>query len=397
MIEYQARFFLFIVPVFRFFLFPFFLIARYPLPSHTIPFFFITQCRLLQTAELLQKQPLYSPKRNSVNALVTGAGGFLGLYLVEQLVARGVSVCALCRGSYPQLDVLGVRTVQADIRDREKTVAALRGVDVVFHTAAIAGIWGPWELFYGINTLGTRHVIEGCRRHGVSRLVYTSSPSVTFDGTDQEGVDESVSYPSRWLCHYPHTKALAEQEVLAANGAGGLLTCALRPHLIWGPRDRHLIPRLLDRARRGRLRRVGDGTNRIDMVYVENAAAAHLQAADALTPGSTVAGRAYFVSQGQPVNCWQWIDEILALAGLPPVQKSISLSTAWKIGATFEAIYRLGCLKSEPPMTRFLAAQLATSHYFDITRARHDFGYQPKISTAEGMRRLEAELSRRKP
>jgi len=328
-----------------------------------------------------------------VNALVTGAGGFLGLYIVERLLAGGHQVRALCRGSYPELDALGVETFRADLRDREATIAACRGIDCVFHVAALAGIGVLWKPYYQVNTLGTRHVVEGCRRHGVRRLVYTSSPSVTFGGTDQEGVDESAPYPTRWLSHYPHTKALAEQHVLQSNGSGGLLTCALRPHLIWGPRDRQLVPRLLRRARAGRLRRVGGGTNLVDMVYVENAAEAHLLAAEALVPGSPVAGRAYFLSQGEPVNCWQWIDEILGLAGLPPVEKSISLSAAWKIGAAFEAVYKLLHLKGEPPMTRFLAAQLATSHYFDIGRARKDLGYEPKIATAEGMRRLGAVLS----
>ena len=327
-----------------------------------------------------------------MKALVTGAGGFLGLYVVEQLVARGDRVRAFCRGSYPALESLGVETCQADLRDREATVAACRGVDVVFHVAGIAGVGGSWKLYHGINTLGTRHVVEGCRRHGVGRLVYTSSPSVTFDGTDQKGVDESAPYPADWLSHYPHSKALAEQHVLEANGTDGLSTCSLRPHLIWGPRDRHLIPRLLARARSGRLRRVGDGRNLVDMVYVDNAAQAHLQAADVLEPGSPVAGGAYFISQGEPVNCWEWIDQILSLGGLPPVDKSISLSAAWKIGATLEVVYRLLCLKAEPPMTRFVAAQLATSHYFDITRAREDFGYEPTVSIEEGMRRLAVEL-----
>jgi nucleoside-diphosphate-sugar epimerase len=262
----------------------------------------------------------------------------------------------------------------------------------VFHTAAVAGIGFDWDSFYGINTLGTHNVVAGCLEHGVRRLVFSSSPSVTFDGSDQRGVDESAPYPKRWLCHYQHTKALAERHVLRSNGREGLLTCSLRPHLIWGPRDQHLIPRLLDRARRGRLRRVGDGTNLIDMIYVENAAEAHLLAADALVEGSPVCGRAYFLSQGEPVNCWQWIDEILALVDLPPVGKSISLPAAWRLGATLEGVYRLCRLRGEPPMTRFLAAQLATSHYFDIGRARKDFGYQPRVSTSEGMERLRCSL-----
>lgn len=319
--------------------------------------------------------------------IVTGANGFLGLYLVEQLTRLGLPVRAVCRRSNPDLEATGAELFFADVTDRQAMLAACAGGQVVYHAAAVAGIWGKWEHFHQTNTLGTLHVIEGCRAHRVPKLVYTSSPSVTFDGIDQCGVDESAPYPETWLCHYPHSKALAEQAVLAAN-ADDLLTCSLRPHLIWGPRDRHLIPRLIQRARSGQLRRVGNGENLVDMIYVENAAAAHIQAAEALAPGAAVAGKAYFISQGEPVNCWQWIDEILALAGLPPLNKSISRAAAWRIGAVLEGVYRLAGIQSEPRMTRFLAAQLATSHYFDISAARRDFGYQPTISTAEGMQRL---------
>ncbi len=326
----------------------------------------------------------------SVKTLVTGAGGFLGRYVVEQLVARGDSVRAMCRAPGSPFDALGVETVTADLRDRTAVVAACRGVDTVFHVGGIAGTAGPWREFFEINVLGTRHVVEGCLAHGVARLVYTSSPSVTFDGRDQRGVDESTPYPKHWLCHYAHTKALGEQAVLAANGASGLAACSLRPHLIWGPRDRHLIPHLLECARRGRVFRVGNGANLIDTVYVENAAAAHLLAADALAPGSAVAGRAYFISQGEPVRCWAWIDELLQMAGMPPVEKSLSFSTAWTFGAACEFIYAMLRRKDEPPMSRFAARQMVASHYFDISRARRDFGYEPKISMAEGMRRLAA-------
>lgn len=329
-----------------------------------------------------------------MKALVTGAGGFLGSYLVEQLSARGHKVRTLCRGGHAGLDAPGVEAVRADLRDREAVIEACRGMDCVFHSAAVPGIWGPWKLFYEVNYLGTVHVVEGCRRHGVGRMVFTSSPSVTFDGADQRRVDESVPYPRRWLCHYPHTKALAEQYVLAANAQDGLLTCALRPHLMWGPRDPHLIPRLIARARTGRLRRIGDGTNCIDIAYVENAATAHLQAAEALVPGSPVAGQAYFISQGEPVNCWQWINQVLVLAGLPPVEKAISLRSAWCLGAVLELAWRIFRFPGEPAMTRFLAVQLASSHYFDISRARRDFGCEPKVSTAEGMQRLAASFSR---
>jgi nucleoside-diphosphate-sugar epimerase len=325
-------------------------------------------------------------------ALVTGAGGFLGRYIAEMLAARGDAVRSLARGSYPFLAELGVEQIAGDLRDPSAVERATAGAEVVFHTAAIAGIGGRWADFHAINTLGTQHVVEACRRHRVRRLVYTSSPSVTFDGRDQCGVDESAPYPASFLAHYPRSKALAEQQVLAANNGEDLLTCALRPHLIWGPRDQHLIPRLLDRARQGKLRIVGNGENRVDMIYVENAAVAHLQAADALRPGAAICGRAYFLSQGEAVNCWDWINEILALAELPPVTRRISYPAAYAAGAMLEAAYWLLGRADEPRMTRFLAAQLATSHWFDISRAREDFGYQPQVSTAAGMQRLKAWL-----
>ena len=339
--------------------------------------------------------PVLRGSSNTVKALVTGAGGFLGQYIVEQLVARGDQVRAFGRGRYAGLESLGAEPVQGDVRDAHAVAAACRGVDVVFHAAAVAGIWGSWDYFYGINTLGTSHVLAGCREHGVHRLVFTSSPSVTFEGEDQAGVDESIGYARRWLCHYPHTKALAEQQVLAANGRDGLLTCALRPHLIWGPRDSHLIPRLLDRARQKKLIRVGAGMNLIDAVYVENAARAHLQAADRLQPDSPANGRAYFITNGEPVNCWNWINEILGLAGLTPVHRAISFATAWHVGHLLEMIGRIRRQQSEPRMTRFLAAQLALSHYFDISAARRDLDYQPTVNMAQGMNRLRDWMSNR--
>ena len=330
-----------------------------------------------------------------MHALVTGAGGFLGQYIVEQLVARGDRVRALARSRYPAIEALGVEMVQADIQDAAAIEKACQGIDCVFHVAAIAGIWGPWRNYFGINVVGTRNVLAGCLAANVPRLIYTSSPSVTFAGKDQCGVDESAPYPARWLAHYPHSKALAEQSMLAANDER-LATCALRPHLIWGPRDQHLIPRLLERARRGQLRQVGGGSNRVDAVYVENAAAAHLLAADALRPGAPHAGKAYFISNDEPVNCWQWINEILALADLPPVCRRISYRAAYAAGAMLEGLWTALGRTDEPRMTRFLASQLATSHYFDISAAKRDFGYQPEVSMAEGMQRLKSWLTAEK-
>lgn len=330
-----------------------------------------------------------------MHALVTGGGGFLGLYIVEQLIARGDDVRVFCRGYYPRLDQLGVEWHAGDVRDAAAVKEACDGMDVVFHTAAIPGIWGRWKKFHSINTQGTLNVIDACRQQQVPKLVYTSSPSVIYDGRPHENVDESYPYPepSQFLCHYPHTKMLAEKAVLEANG-DTLSTTSLRPHLIWGPRDNHLIPRLIQRAKSGRLRRVGDGTNLVSMTYVENAATAHLQAADALGPESANAGKAYFINEPEPVNLWNWIGDLLQRAGVKPVTKRISANAAWKVGAVLESIYRVLFLPGEPPMTRFLASQLSSSHYYSIAAAQRDFGYTPVVSVEDGMRRLEPELKR---
>ncbi len=322
-----------------------------------------------------------------MKALVTGGGGFLGLYIVEQLLARGDEVRVLCRGDYPRLSELGVDVIRGDIRDHDAVTNACNGVATVFHVAAVPGVWGPWERYHSINTVGTENVVAACQQQGVQRLIYTSSPSVIYDGNEHLKANESLPYPKDYLCHYPHTKALGEKAVLAANNQH-LATCALRPHLIWGPRDNHLIPRLISRAKSGRLRRVGNGENLISMSYVENAAAAHVQAADALAPDGPVSGNAYFINEPEPVNLWEWVDEILALGGLPPVRKSISARAAKRIGAALETVYGLFRISAEPPMTRFVASQLSSSHYYDVANAQRDFGYAAVVSVADGMERL---------
>ncbi|QDS97713.1 NAD-dependent epimerase/dehydratase family protein [Adhaeretor mobilis] len=327
-----------------------------------------------------------------MHALVTGGGGFLGRYIVEQLIERGDQVRSFGRGEYPELSEAGIEVVRGDIANEIAVADACAGIDCVFHVAALPGVSMRAKPYYDVNLSGTLNVVAACREHDVSRLVYTSSPSVVFAGEDQAGIDETAPLALDWLrehrSYYSHSKALAEEHVTNASGEH-LRTCALRPHLIWGPRDGHLVPRLLDRARKGRLRRVGSGTNLVDMIYVENAAEAHLLAADALAQeDSPAAGKAYFLSQGEPVNCWGWIDEILGLAGLGPVERPISLPAAWRIGHVLESLYKTLQLSGEPPMTRFVAAQLAKSHWYDISAARRDLGYSPQVTTEEGMRRL---------
>ncbi len=328
-----------------------------------------------------------------MRVLITGGGGFLGSHIAERLHQRGDRVAVLGRRTFAYSHLApDIERIQGDIQDRELLLEAAENVDAVFHTAAKAGIWGEYEDYYRINVEGTRHVVEACRENGVKKLIYTSTPSVVFGEDDLENVNESAPYPKDHLCHYACTKAMAEQMVKEANGVRGLATVSLRPHLIWGIGDPHLVPRILDKSQRGRLVRVGEGKNRVDMVHVENAAHAHVLACDALEAGGTLAGKCYFISDGTPVNLWEWVERLLLMMDRAPVERSISLPWARRIGALMEFFYGALRIETEPPMTRFVALQLATSHYFNISSARNDFGYEPVMSPDEGLDRLVEHL-----
>lgn len=330
-----------------------------------------------------------------MKTLVTGGGGFLGRYIVEQLLARGDEVTVFARGHYPELAESGAKLIRGDLADGRAVRQACAGMEVVFHVAARAGIWGSWESFYAPNVTGTRYIIDACMSQGVEKLIYTSSPSVVFDNQPHEGIDESYPYPDHYESFYAHTKALGEQLVLEANSRG-LLTVSLRPHIIWGPRDTQILPRLIARAKAGKLIQVGDGANRIDMTYVEDAARAHLLAADALRLDSPVAGSVYFISQAEPVALWPWVNTLLARLDIPPVKRCISLPLARAVGAIFEAVYCTLRLPGEPRLTRFLASELALSHYYDISRAKQDLDYRPQFTMAEALEKTVAYLKQEK-
>jgi len=320
--------------------------------------------------------------------LVTGGTGFLGRAIVERLLAQGRPVAVSGRTPAPDLEARGVRFIRVPLEDAAGVREACRGMQAVFHVAARVGVWGRRADFFRANVLGTRAVIDGCRIHGVCRLIHTSTPSVVYNGRDLAGADESLPLTTRCPSPYPLTKAAAEAEVLAAHGQA-LRTVALRPHLIWGPGDPHLVPRLLARARAGRLRIVGEGTNRVDMVHVDNAADAHIDAERSLVGDAPAAGgKAYFITNGEPVMLWKWINNLLVALGETPVTRRISLRAATAIGCACEAAWSLLPLESEPPMTRFVAAELAKDHWFDISAARRDLGYAPHISMAQGTAEL---------
>ena len=326
-----------------------------------------------------------------MKALVTGGGGFLGQAIVRALLRHGASVRSFSRAAHAELNELGVEQFKGDLADPVAVSSAVQGSEIVFHVAAKAGIWGDYADYHLPNVTGTQNVIAACRQHGIPRLVYTSSPSVVFDGRDMEGVDESAPYPAHYEAHYPRTKAQAEKMVRSANDAQ-LATVSLRPHLIWGPGDNHLLPRLVARARAGQLRRIGARENLTDTVYVDNAADAHLLAAEHLLPGSPIAGKTYFISQGEPVPVWQMVNRLLNAADAPVVTRAIPTWLALALAWGFEGAHRLANNPSEPRLTRFVVRELSTAHWFDISAARRELGYSPRVSIAEGLERLRISL-----
>ena len=333
------------------------------------------------------------------NALVTGGTGFLGRRLVARLLAAGDRVTVLGRTPAPDLEAQGVRFIRASLDDSAAVSAACDDIETVFHTAAKVGVWGRYDDFFRTNVLGTRALLEGCRTHGVQRLIYTSTPSVVYNGQPLANANESLPLTTACPSPYPLTKAIAEREILAAN-SGPLHTIALRPHLIFGVGDPHLVPRVLARARTGRLRIVGSGQNRVDLVHVDNAVDAHLLAEAALrqchllgdnsTGPRPADGRAFFITNGEPVVLWDWINGLLRALGEPPVTKKISLGAASALGAICEAAWKVLPVQGEPPMTRFVATELAKDHWFDLSAARRDLGYTPRISLAAGTAELVA-------
>ena len=328
---------------------------------------------------------------NSEKIIVTGGGGFLGKAIVRQLVKNNQKVISFSRKFYPELEKLGIEQIQGDITNKNAVEQAFKDkdIDIVFHTAAKPGVWGDYSVYYNTNVKGTINVISACQKHKISRLIYTSSPSVVFDGTDMEGVNESVPYPSKFHAPYPQTKALAEQEVIKST-YHGIKAIILRPHLIWGPEDNHLVPRIIKRSKS--LRIVGTGKNLVDTIYIDNAANAHILAAEKLQTCPELSGNIYFISQDEPIPLWDMINAILEAGNKPCVTRSISKKTALIIGTILESFYKYFNIKSEPKMTRFIAAELSAAHWFDISAAKNDLGYYPKISTTQGLNRLKSWL-----
>lgn len=343
------------------------------------------------------------------HAFVTGAGGFLGKAICLRLLAAGIKVTGFARGHYPELEALGVAMKQGDLVNKEQLQQAMQGCDIVFHVASKAGVWGDRDSYFCPNVKGAANVIAVCKALKINKLVYTSTPSVTFTGQDESGIDESTPYASTFLNYYAHSKAIAEKMMLDANQFGevplehtdatqmitpyALKTVALRPHLIWGPGDPHLVPRVLERGRLGKLKLVGREDKLVDTIYIDNAAYAHVLAAlELCQPKPKCQGKAYFLSNDEPITMVKMLNLILACDGLPPVTRRVPRTVAYIAGAALESLYFLLKKKEEPLMTRFVARQLSCSHYFDISAAKRDLGYCALVSIDEGMARLRIQF-----
>jgi nucleoside-diphosphate-sugar epimerase len=318
--------------------------------------------------------------------LVTGGGGFLGTAICRQLTADGHAVIAYQRSDANHLNSEGLAVIRGDICDPSGLREASRGCDAIVHTAGKAGVWGDASEYHRVNVDGTANVLETCRQNGIRCLVHTSSPSVVHAGGDVNGADESLPIAGHFNAAYPASKAAAEQLVMAANGSS-LLATALRPHLIWGPGDPHILPRLAARARGGSLALPGPD-KLVDTIFVENAALAHVQALQELAGEARCAGKPYFVTNNEPLPQGEIIRRLLAAIGIEVRIRAVPVGLAMAAGAICELAWRVLRLKSEPPVTRFSVEQLSTAHWFDTRAAERDFGYRPSITIEEGLQRL---------
>lgn len=323
-----------------------------------------------------------------MRVLVTGASGLLGRAVAAEVLAAGHEVrCFQRRPS----GVAGADDLLGSVTDPDAVAAAVRGQDAVVHLAAKVSLAGDPAEFDRVNVDGTRNVVDAAGTEGIRKFVQVSSPSVAHAGSSITGDDALVADPRRARGDYARTKAEAELLALAAD-ADDFRVVAVRPHLVWGPGDTQLVERVVERARRGRLPLLDSGAALIDTTYIDNAASA---IAAALARVDAIHGRSYVVTNGEPRPVAELLAGICVAAGVTPPRWRVPASVARAAGSVIETAWRVKPGADEPPMTRFLAEQLSTAHWFDQRRTRADLQWTPAVSLDEGFRRLAAHYARR--
>ena len=321
-----------------------------------------------------------------MKTLVTGATGFLGKALARRLKTRGDEVTVLGRNPaiLAELEREGLRPLRGDLADAAVVQTACQGQELVFHAGALSSAWGPAEAFYRANVLGTRNVIAGCEAGGVRRLVHVSTPSIYFRFESRLAVAENSPLPAKTANEYARTKLLAEGEIDRAC-ARGLPVITIRPRAIFGEGDNAILPRLISRLQSGRLRIIGDGLNITDLTYVENVVDALLLCAEA---PDALLGRKYNITNGEPQLLWGLIEQLCAALGYQYPRRRISYPAAMALAAVLEAVCRRLPGQPEPLLTRYMVGVLAKSTTLDISAARRDLGYRPRVSVQAGFERF---------
>jgi 2-alkyl-3-oxoalkanoate reductase len=315
--------------------------------------------------------------------LVTGASSLLLGGVARALLERGDEVVCLQRRA---VDGLDTEQVLADVRDAGAVARAAAHCDAVIHGAAKVGVVGPWSEYRSVNAEGTINVLAAARDAGTSRFVHVSSPSVAHGGHAIVGAGAEPAVTGRRRAWYAESKALAERWALTANGTD-MGVVAVRPHLVWGPGDTQLVGRIVERATAGRLALVGGGTALVDTTFVDNAISAHLAALDAVSPGAVCAGRPYVIANGEPRPIRDLVAGICSAAGVPFAPRDVPARIARSAGSVIERLWPL-VRDGEPPLTRFVAEQLGTAHWFDPRPAATDLDWHPTVSVDEGLARL---------
>jgi nucleoside-diphosphate-sugar epimerase len=319
--------------------------------------------------------------------IITGGRGFVGKAICEKFRNSTHQIHTIGRSSNFVKSDFPSNCVHhfLDLAKDPLPKSIFEKTDLVFHVAAKAGVWGKYNDFYSSNVIATQNLISCCKTYHIPKLIYTSTPSVVFSGQPIRNGNESLEYGNTGLSLYAETKKIAEKEILLTHHSTNIQTIALRPHLIWGENDPHLLPRVVKLHKKGKLRQVGNGKNMVDLTHVENVAHAHICAMEAMVKNPSLGGKAYFIGQSEPVELWKWLNQIFIKLNLPEISKKISFQNAFLLGGMMEKFWKFLYLKGEPPMTRFVASQLAHDHWFSNDMANQDLGYEPITSMNESL------------